>query len=320
MSGPRTRLAPTPSGRLHAGNAFSFLCAWLSARSRGGEVVLRVEDVDESRARPEHVESLFRDLEWLGLDWDEGPRGPDDLDSPFRQSSSDRRERYLGIWKDWMERDLLYPCRCTRAMLRLDAPQVESLSQASPVGSAYPGTCRGRKSSDAGPRDSWRLRLPPLLDLAADDWMGARAGSPSLGDPVLRRADGVFAYHLAVCADDADQRIDLVVRGRDLLPFAPLHAHLHRLLGSPVPRFRHHGLLGDGGGARLAKRADSTSLSAMRESGQDPRRLVGRLAPLLWPGAGLDGSPLSVRELLRLGEPVPAPGDHVFLLQSGDAA
>ncbi|MEK7393910.1 MAG: glutamate--tRNA ligase family protein, partial [Fibrobacterota bacterium] len=120
----RTRLAPTPSGALHAGNAFSFLLAWLWARSQGGKVVLRIEDVDTSRARPDWIEAVFRDLEWLGLDWDEGPEGPTDHQSAYRQSSAARQERYAAIWRDWTESGLLYPCRCTRADLRTDAPQV----------------------------------------------------------------------------------------------------------------------------------------------------------------------------------------------------
>ena len=308
IAGPRTRLAPTPSGRLHAGNAFSFLCAWLAARSQGGTVILRIEDVDVSRARPEHVESAFRDLEWLGLDWDEGPSGPDDVASPFRQSSPDRQARYRQVWRDWVERSLLYPCRCTRGELRSDAPQVDRLDQESPVGPVYSGRCRDRGAVEAGERDAWRLKLPAAPSEYDDRWRGVQSvGSlQSLGDPVLRRGDGIFAYHLAVCVDDADQGVDTVVRGRDLLGFGHLHRHLHILLGRPAPTFVHHPLLGDPTGARLAKRAGSSSLSGMRESGTDPQAVVGALAPLLYPAARLDGSSVSARELLSLG--VPAPG------------
>lgn len=307
----RTRIAPTPSGALHAGNAFSFLCAWLWTRAIGGSVVLRIEDVDLARARPDHVEAIFRDLEWLGLDWDEGPAGPGDLESRFRQSSRDRQERYRAICSDWIDRGLLYPCRCTRADLRSDAPQVDRIGDDLPAGPAYRGRCRGRRREDAGEHDAWRLRLPAHASEFVDEIRGFHRVErlDSLGDPVLRRGDGIFAYHLAVCADDADQGVDLVVRGRDLLSFSHLHRHLHRLLGTRPPAFAHHPLVGDARGARLAKRANSNSLSGMRESGMESGALVGSLAPLLYPGAGLDGGPTSAAELLSLGAPAPGTTD-----------
>jgi glutamyl-tRNA synthetase len=312
-AGARTRLAPTPSGSLHAGNACSFLLAWLFARTSGGSVLLRIEDVDLARARPDLVEAIFRDLVWLGLDWDEGPAGPGDSESPYRQSSRDRQERYGTIWEDWRDRDLLYPCRCSRAELRSDAPQVSRIDDELPVGPAYSGRCRGRSRGEVGERDAWRLRLPTGPSEFSDRIRGPQRveALDSLGDPVLRRGDGIFAYHLAACADDADQGIDLVVRGRDLLPFSHLHAHLHRLLGNPPPTFAHHPLLGDAEGNRLAKRADSSSLSAMREAGLDSRSLVGRFAPILYPDAGLDGSPLRPGELVPLGLPGPGFRDVV---------
>ena len=308
---PRTRLAPTPSGALHAGNAFSFLCAWLCARARHGCVVLRIEDTDVSRARPVWVESLFSDLRWLGLDWDEGPQGPHDTRSIHRQSSGLRQQRYREIWDDWIRRGLLYPCRCTRSDLRTDAPQLERIGDDDRLPPAYAGRCRDRHARDAGPTDAWRLRLPD----EASEWVALWRGQQRLrrlgllGDPVLRRGDGIFAYHLAVCADDADQGIDLVVRGRDLLPFGHLHRHLHSLLGTRPPAFAHHPLLGAPDGARLAKRIGSSSLSSMREGGIDPTIVVGRLAPLLYPDAGLDGSPVALAELLALGCPRPGISD-----------
>ena len=313
-AGPRTRLAPTPSGALHAGNAFSFLCAWLWARASGGSVVLRIEDVDLARARPDLVEPIFRDLEWLGLDWDEGPTGPADLESPFRQSSRERQERYREVWEEWMEFGVLYPCRCTRADLRSDAPQVDRLGDDLPAGPIYSGRCRGRSRADAGDRDSWRLRLPDRWSGFVDALRGAHAVArlDAIGDPVLRRGDGIFAYHLAACVDDADQGIDLVVRGRDLRVFSHLHIELHRMLASRPPVFAHHPLLGDVQGHRLAKRADSGSLSRMRESGLDSKTLVGRLAPFLFPDHGLDGSPTTSVELLSLGVPRPRGTDIPF--------
>ena len=311
----RTRLAPTPSGALHTGNAFSFLLAWLWARSQGGQVVLRIEDVDTTRARPDWIEAVFRDLEWLGLDWDLGPSGPSDLASPFRQSSPERQARYRGIMDAWTESGIVYPCRCTRADLRTDAPQVERIGDDLPPGSPYSGKCRARSRSDAGPGDAWRLRLPDTPAEIDDIWMGQRrlGRLDLLGDPVLRRGDGCTAYHLAVCVDDSDQGISHVVRGRDLLPFAHLHAHLHRLLGNPSPpRFCHHGLLGDIDGRRLAKRIGSASLSGMREAGFDPRKLVGSLAPFLFPGTMSGTLACTASELLPLGPPRPRIDDIPF--------
>ncbi len=311
----RTRIAPTPSGALHAGNAFSFLLAWLWARAQEGEALLRIEDVDTTRSRPDWIESIFRDLEWLGLDWDAGPSGPSDLASQYRQSSEERQTRYARLWKDWAASGWIYPCRCTRADLRTDAPQVERIGDDLPSGTIYSGKCRTRTASDAGPADAWRLRLPGTPSDIDDLWAGHRHldDLSRLGEPVLRRGDGCTAYHLAVCVDDADQGITHVVRGRDLLPFAHLHAHLHGLLGNPQPpRFAHHGLLGDAEGRRMAKRIGSDSLSGMREAGQDPRDLIGRLAPLLFPGTIAEPTRCSAAELVSLGLPEPSTSDRPF--------
>lgn len=311
----RTRIAPTPSGALHAGNACSFLLAWLWARSQGGEVVLRIEDVDTTRSRADWIESVFRDLEWLGLDWDAGPSGPTDLSSAYRQSSQERQARYARLWKEWADSGWIYPCRCTRADLRTDAPQVERIGDDTPPGTIYSGKCRTRAASDAGPADAWRLRLPDAPSDIGDLWMGHRRLDrlSRLGDPVLRRGDGCTAYHLAVCVDDFDQRITHVVRGRDLLPFSHLHSHLHRLLGNPEPpRFAHHGLLGDAEGRRMAKRIGSDSLSGMRESGRDPHDLIGHLAPLLFPGTIPEPIRCSAAELVSVGLPDPPTSDRPF--------
>jgi len=311
----RVRLAPTPSGALHAGNAYSFLLAWLWARHQGGSVVLRIEDVDTTRARPDWIEAVFRDLEWLGLDWDEGPAGPDDVTSSYRQSSPDRQARYAALWTRWANEGLLYPCRCTRADLRTDAPQVERIGDDLPPGVPYSGRCRQRTISDASSVDAWRLRLPSRSSEFTDGWMGARRldDMSALGDPVLRRGDGCTAYHLAVCVDDFDQGITHVVRGRDLLGFAHLHLHLHELFANSCPPvFLHHGLLGDEQGARLAKRIGSGSLTDLRRSGFDPRVLIGRLAPLVFPGTFPSLEPCTARDLLAFGAPRPSGADQTF--------
>lgn len=301
----RTRLAPTPSGYLHLGNAANFVLCWLWARTQGGQVVLRVEDVDTTRRRTEFVEGLFRDLEWLGLDWDLGPSGPSDEGGEWFQSSLARQARYREVFAAWSGQGLLFPCRCTRKELSLAAPQVARLEEIEGIGPVYPGTCRGRSAQEAGPQDAWRLALPDQPLVFEDLWRGRQDLSSlcRLGAPVLRRGDGCFAYHLAVCSDDADQGITHVVRGRDLLPWAALHAHLHGLLGAAVPAFGHHPLLGGSGGERLAKSAGSTSLKALREGGVPVEAVLGRLLPFLHPGS--DPVPVSLAELLSRGVPDP---------------
>lgn len=313
----KTRLAPTPSGQLHAGNAFSFVLAWAWARSRGGSVVLRIEDTDTTRSRPSWIGDVFRDLEWLGLDWDEGPSGPSDTSSPFMQSSSVRRERYRDVVEAWISDRLVYPCRCTRRELTaIDAPQIARLRDPELPPNPYRGTCRDRDPKLAASSDSWRLRLPDTPS-HVDDLLTASRDLPrlsDLGDPVLWRSDRCFSYHMAVCIDDADQGIDTVVRGRDLAVWSHLHAHIHALVGSVPPAFAHHGLLGGPQGERLAKRIGSTSLKGFREAGVPGAVLLGKLAPLLHPSLGLDGTPLSASELLQLGVPAPASSDSVFNL------
>jgi len=310
----RTRLAPTPSGRLHAGNAYSFVLAWLWARTRGGTVVLRIEDTDTTRSRPEWIEEVFRDLEWLGLDWDEGPAGPGDAGSRFVQSSEERRSRYAEVLRTWTGAGAAYPCRCTRRELSIDAPQVALLRDPDLPPNPYPGRCRTRDAARAAPGDAWRLRLPDTPSVVADLLRGTSRLErlSDLGDPVLRRGDGCFAYHLAVCVDDADQGIDTVVRGRDLAPWSHLHAHLHGLLGNPAPVFAHHALLGGPAGERLAKRVGSTSLSGMRGRGVQAASLLGLFAPLLHPSLGLGTSPVSARELATLPPPSPLVTDSVI--------
>lgn len=313
---PTTRLAPTPSGRLHAGNAFSFVLAWLAARTRAGRVLLRIEDTDSTRSRPSWVEDVFRDLEWLGLDWDEGPSGPDDQASRFRQTSEERQSRYAMVLDDWISRGIAYPCGCTRRELSVDAPQIARLRDPELPLHPYPGTCRHRAGTRPSSPVAWRLALPAGPS-RIDDLVRGRSDLgdlATLGDPVLRRMDGCFAYHLAVCVDDADQEVDLVVRGRDLAPWAHLHEHLHGLLGTTPPAWAHHPIAGGPEGERLAKRIGSASLGAMRESGARPDRLLGMLGPILHPRAGLDGSPLSLADLAKLPPPDPAMSDFVLTL------
>ena len=263
---PVGRLAPSPTGRLHLGHARSFLLAWWHARSRGGGIVLRIEDLDTTRVRPGMVESTLEDLSWLGLDWD---------GEPLLQSSDTRAleaacERVLA-------RGDAYACVCTRSEIQaLSAPHA---GESEP---RYPGTCRGVFASveDArqrsGREPALRLRIPDGAIEIVDGLCGPMSFhvAREVGDIVLRRRDGAFAYQLAVVVDDARQGVNEVVRGDDLLPSAARQWHVQAALGLPHPRWWHVPCVVDEHGQRLAKRRDSISLSGLRAEGVDPRAIV----------------------------------------------
>lgn len=275
----RTRFAPSPTGPLHLGHAFSALTAWDLARRAGGVFLLRIEDADRARCRPEHEAAIYEDLAWLGLSWPE---------PVLRQSEGG--PRYAAALARLESRGLLYPCGCSRADIRaaLAAPQ-EGAGEA-----VYPGTCRGRAMASRRPGDAIRLRMSAALEAVGDPGaldfteLGsgrARSGaldpaglSETIGDVVLARRDGTFAYHLTVVVDDAHQGITHVARGRDIAAATPLHRLLQELLGLPVPVWLHHRLIRDESGKRLAKRDDARALSRYRAKGlgaADVRRLVG---------------------------------------------
>ena len=264
---PVGRLAPSPTGRLHLGHARSFLLAWWHARSRGGRVVLRVEDLDRQRSKPELVEACLADLEWLGLDWDGPPL--------FQAADTSALERAAARL---LARGSAYPCVCTRAEIA-----VASAPHADDGETRYPGTCRGRWKSvaeaeaESGRAAGLRVVVPEgavtiedgvagnvVFDVAAD-----------AGDLLLRRRDGVWAYQLAVVVDDARQDVDEVLRGDDLLPSAARQWHLQRLLELPHPRWLHVPLVVHPGGVRLAKRRQDLTLVELRTAGVDPRAVVG---------------------------------------------
>ena len=301
---PVGRLAPSPTGLLHLGNAWSFLLAWLAARSRSGTVILRQEDIDPARSRQEWMDNIERDLHWLGLDWDEGPNAGGSH-GPYQQSLCG--ERYLAAIDDLTSRGLVYPCYCTRKELRelAGAPHGahDGLSDA---GAAYPGTCRSlteeqrAEKEAAGRRASLRLLCPDGEDgrLHFDDLI---LGPQSMtltecgGDFALRRSDGVWAYQLAVVADDIAMGVTQIVRGEDILLSTPRQLLLYRLLGHDAPAFAHIPLLHDAQGERLAKRHKSLSLAQLRDMGCRPERIVGWLATLA--GLNEDAVPLSPRAL-----------------------
>lgn len=274
-----TRFAPSPTGLLHLGHAFSALIAWNAAQAADGQFLLRIEDTDLTRARPEYEVAIFEDLAWLGLSWPE---------PVWRQS-----ER-VGVYSVALERlgnlGLTYPCRCTRADIRaaLSAPQEGSDN------TVYPGTCRGRSMAECAPGDAIRLDLGRALSLLQDQTLtwretgAAHAGTHTLdreamrrriGDVVLGRKDiGAAAYHLSVVVDDAGQHITHVIRGEDLLEATPIHRLLQALLDLPVPAWHHHTLIRDETGKRLAKRDDARAIRTYREAGRTPeevRKMIG---------------------------------------------
>lgn len=273
----RGRFAPSPSGRMHLGNVFSALLSWLSVRSRGGVLVLRMEDLDPDRCRREYAEILADDLRWLGLDWDEG-YGVGGPNSPYLQS--ERTDRYADAFRRLEALGLVYPCYCTRAE-RLAA----SAPHRSDGQTVYDGRCahldaaqRARLEAE-GRRPAWRLRVPDEAVSFVDGHLGLFSERlvQDCGDFMIRRSDGVYAYQLAVVVDDADMAVSEVVRGRDLLDSTPRQLLLYRRLGLTPPEFRHVPLLLAPDGRRLSKRERDMDMGALR--GQfTPEELIGRLA------------------------------------------
>jgi len=274
-----TRFAPSPTGLLHLGHAFSALTAWELARAAGGTFLLRIEDIDIPRCRPEFEAAIFEDLRWLGLDWPE---------PVLRQS--DNLPAYGAALERLGALGLTYPCSCTRADIRaaLSAPQE---GVAGPDGPVYPGTCRGRSLASRQPGDAIRLDMARAVavtgPLRFTETGPAHAGpheiSPeamieTVGDVVLARRDIGTSYHLAVVVDDAAQAITDVVRGEDLFTATPIHVLLQTLMGLPLPSYHHHRLIRDAAGKRLAKRDDARAIRTYRAEGLSPaavRAMVG---------------------------------------------
>ena len=262
---PVGRFAPSPSGVMHLGNVFSALLAWLSVRSAGGRMILRIEDLDPDRSKQVYADAIRRDLEWLGLDWDE--------ESP---PQSQRTEYYRTAFDFLDQMGLVYPCYCTRAQLHAASAPHASDGQA-----VYLGTCRSLRPEDrpAGRRPAWRLKVPDETVAFRDGRMGEYSENllRDCGDFIIRRADGVYAYQLAVVVDDADMGVTQVVRGSDLLSSTPRQLYLYRLLGKAAPEFCHVPLLTAPDGRRLSKRDGDLDLSSLRQH-YAPEQLIGLLA------------------------------------------
>lgn len=275
MSPARTRFAPSPTGLLHLGHAFSALTAF--GRAAGGEMLLRIEDIDTARCRPAFEAAIYEDLAWLGVRW---PR------PVMRQS--ERRGAYEAALARLGAQGLIYPCGCTRGDIRaaLSAPQAGAPVDG-PDGPVYPGTCRGRGMVGARAGDAIRLNMAravaalpalPVFTETGPAHAGRHALSAAhllarIGDVVLARRDIGTSYHLAVVVDDAAQGITEVVRGEDLFEATFLHVLLQTVLGLGVPGYHHHRLITDEAGKRLAKRDDARAIAAYRAAGASPQEL-----------------------------------------------
>ena len=275
----RGRYAPSPTGDLHLGNLRTALLAWLFARCGGGEFVLRVEDLDRPRVRLGATERMLYDLRWVGLDWDEGP----DIGGPYAPyTQSERQEIYVAQLQRLNDAGLIYPCYCSRAEIAraASAPHEDE-------GPRYPGTCRNLSEEQHLQHEANHRR--PSLRFRVDDerivsftdlLLGAQRQhvQQAIGDFIVQRSDGIFAYQFAVVVDDALMRINQVVRGADLLQSTARQILLYEALGFPVPTFAHVPLVLDKDGKRLSKRLQSEGLEPLRSAGATPAQVVGRLA------------------------------------------
>ena len=296
---PVGRFAPTPSGRMHLGNVFAALIAWVSVRSRDGEMVLRMEDLDTQRTSEEYAQQLREDLKWLGLDYDR--------ETP---AQSQRSQVYDGYFERLKELGLLYPCYCTRSQLHsVNAPH---LSDGTYV---YPGTCRNlseeaRAAMNRAP--AWRVRVPDRLwefhDLVQGDYRLNLA--TDCGDMVVRRADGVYVYQLAVTVDDGEAGVTEVVRGMDLLSSAPRQMYLQELFGFPHPVYGHVPMLLSPDGRRLSKRDRDLDLGQLQKW-VTAETVVGTLAY----SSGLisKNEPISAKELAAEFDWNKLKGDAIYL-------
>lgn len=270
MNNIRGRFAPSPTGYMHLGNAWTALLAWLEVRHLGGTMVLRVEDLDPDRSRPEYIQSLLEDLKWLGLDWDEGP----DIGGSYAPYTQDeRRFLYKAAIEELAGKGLLYPCYCTRAELAASAPHAGEGER------VYQGTCR-HKDIVKDRKSSLRVMVQPG-EIPFTDGVYALQQQDvlkSVGDFVVRRSDGVHAYQLAVVVDDGAMNITHVLRGDDLLDSTARQLYLYKALGLKAPEFSHVPLLVGEDGHRLSKRHGDLTIRSLREKGVRAPIIIGYLA------------------------------------------
>ena len=294
---PRGRYAPSPTGTTHLGNASTALLAWLSVRARGGTYVVRMEDLDRPRVVRGSADGILRDLRWLGLDWDEGP----DIGGPFAPyTQSERRPLHDAAFEKLRAAGLIYQCFCSRK----DIQAAASAPQTPGDEARYPGTCRDLSPSEvarrvaSGATPAWRFRVAPADIVSFTDRVHGpyEADRGSIGDFVVRRADGVPAYQLAVVVDDIAMNISEVVRGDDLLPSTVRQLLLYRAFEASPPAFAHVPLLLGDDGVRLSKRHLGVTLRELRDAGESPETIVGRLAHRH--GLRPTAAPVAARELV----------------------
>lgn len=270
----RGRFAPSPTGYIHLGNVWSAFVSWLQVRQQGGTLVLRMEDIDEQRSKPVYAKALMEDLAWLGLDWDEGPDKPGEYGPYTQQERYDIYETALAYLR---EKGLLYPCYCSRARLQaIGAPH-----RGEHV--IYDGHCYGLSEEERlkeTKKPSWRVHVPHACISFTDDVMGSRKGwlTDVCGDFVVRRADGLYAYQLAVSVDDWRMGITHVVRGCDLLSSTEQQIWLIHLFGGTSPHYCHVPMVVDEMGNRLSKRQEGITIRKLRESGATADGILSYLA------------------------------------------
>ena len=291
------RFAPTPSGFLHLGNVFCSLLAWLYAKSSGGRIILRVDDLDPQRCSRQKADQLARDLEWLGLEWDEGAYVSENSESYFQSKRSDI---YAEYFVQLQEQEFVYPCFCSRS--ELHAAEAPHLSDGRII---YAGTCRHLTAEQ---REAKAQRRAPAYRLRVEDkpisFLDGHYGQQSYnlaegsGDFIVRRSDGVFAYQLAVTIDDALMGITQVVRGCDLLSSTPMQLYIYRLLGFTPPAFCHIPLLVDASGRRLSKRDGDLEIAALRKLYGSPEPIIGLLA--FFAGQIARPEPMRAKDLLPI--------------------
>ena len=290
--GLRTRIAPTPSGWLHPGNGASFVLAWVIARAAEGQVLLRIDDLDRVRFRMEYLDDIFFTLDWLGIDYDEGPASSQDFLDRFSQSR--RTDLYHEALRQLADLNLLYACDCSRKRIREQSQD-----------GRYAGFCRNRQLSLDSPDSAWRIKLPDECAVSFKEWQREMYVSLNLsqlmGDFILKQKDGSPAYQIASLCDDLHWNINLIVRGEDLLPSTGAQIFLAQQLGYDdfqKATFFHHPLLTDAAGEKLSKSAGSTALASWRAAGESPRAVWRQAAQ--WLGIEYQGeTPGELAAMLR---------------------
>lgn len=273
-----SRIAPTPSGFLHGGNAFNFILTWLITRASSGVLHLRIDDMDEVRVRPDYLEDIFKSLDWLGLDWDEGPMSVDQHNAEFRQVN--RIELYQNYLRHLQESGVLFACNCSRREIK----EIDTTGR-------YPGTCQDSNLSFEADEASWRIQTPwPWTESWEDAWMGETSASldPSLSDCILRKKDGNPAYQITSIVDDLYYGVNTIIRGEDLLASTVFQRWMlrnHTAIDPDAISWVHHPLVLSDDGQKLSKSAGDISLQAMYKNGESSEKIIRKFAAWMnWEG------------------------------------